>query len=156
MRKVIAATLALSPMLLHAQANKPAQTQPSASAQVLTSMLAMPEGLPSADGAVATTPSQTRVSTGVTAPQLISKVDVYVGQNSLWRLAPAERTVTVSMVVNKTGKPENVKVIKSTGVFELDKNVVDAVNQYRFRPGLLNNEATAVPVNLVITVQQPQ
>ena len=95
MRKLIAAVLALSPMLLHAQVNKPAQTQPSATAQVLVSMLAMPEGFPSADGAVATTPSQARVSTGVTAPQLISKVDISVSQSSVWRLIPVQRTVTV-------------------------------------------------------------
>jgi TonB family protein len=154
MRKLIAAVLALSPMLLHAQVNKPAQTQPSATAQVLVSMLAIPEGFPSADGAVATTPSQARVSTGVTAPQLISKVDISVSQNSVWRLIPVQRTVTVSMIVDKTGKPVNLKIVKSTGAAELDKNVLDAVNQYRFKPGLLNNEPTSVPVNLEITVQQ--
>jgi TonB family protein len=155
MRKVIAAVLALSPMLLHAQVNKPAQTQPSATAQVLVSMLAMPEGFPSSDGAVATTPSQTRVSTGVTAPQLISKVDLAVAPDSLWRLIPVERTVVVSLVVDKTGKPENVKIVKSAGAAQLDKNVLDAVLQYRFKPGTLNNEPTAVPMNLEITVQQP-
>jgi hypothetical protein len=45
--------------------------------------------------------------------------------------------------------------VKSAGAAQLDKNVLDAVLQYRFKPGTLNNEPTAVPMNLEITVQQP-
>jgi TonB family protein len=155
MRKVIAATLALTPMLLHAQANSPAKTQPLANAQVLVSKLAKPEGFPSSDGAIVTTPSSVRVSTGVKAPELISKVDVAVGHDSLWRLIPVQRTVVVSLVVDKAGKPTNAKILKSTGATQLDQNVLNAVNQYRFKPGMLDNEPAAMPMNLEITVQQP-
>ena len=43
MRKAILATLALSPMLLHAQANTPAQTQSSANGPVLQSKVVAPK-----------------------------------------------------------------------------------------------------------------
>jgi TonB family protein len=130
----------------------PAQPVAPAKPQVL---LAMMEGLPSSDGATATVPAATRVSTGVTAPKLISKVDIAASTTSLWHLVPVQRTVVVSLVVDKTGKPENLKITKSTGTAILDKNVLDAVSQYRFQPGTLNNEPTAIPMNLEITVQQP-
>jgi TonB family protein len=152
MRKVIIAALALSPMLLHAQANSPAKTQTSTTAQVLESKLAKPEAIADSDGAVATVPTQ-RISTGVKAPKLISTVDVVAGTNSLWNVIPVERSLVVSLVVDQHGKPEDVKIVKSAGATQLDENVLDAVSQYRFKPGTLDNQPVSVPVNLEITVQ---
>ena len=153
MRKVIVAALALSPMLLHAQANSPANTQPSTTAQVLESKLAKPEAIASSDGAAASVPTSQRVSTGVTAPKLISTVDVVAGTNSLWNVVPAERNLVVSLVVDQTGKPQDVKIVKSAGATQLDESVLNAVSQYRFKPGTLDNAPTSVPMNLEITVQ---
>src|ERR1700733_13411773 len=122
MRKVIIAALALSPMLLNAQANSPAKTQTSTTAQVLESKLAKPEAIAGSDGAVAAVPSP-RISTGVKAPQLISTVDVVAGTNSLWNVIPAERNLVVSLVVDQNGKPEDMKIVKSAGATQLDQNV---------------------------------
>ena len=69
MRRVIVATLALTPMLLHAQANSPAKTQSSATSTTLQSKLVQPEELNASAGSHGTAP--VRVSTGVGAPKLI-------------------------------------------------------------------------------------
>ncbi len=68
MRKALVALLVLSPMMLNAQANTPAKTQ------VLESKLNSPKGFVAAEVAAPT--SALRVSTGVTAPKVISTVPV--------------------------------------------------------------------------------
>ena len=69
MRRVIVATLLVSPMLLHAQASSPAQPQ--------TAKLVQPAALGSeADHNTAGTTTPIRVSTGVNAPKLVYTVDV--------------------------------------------------------------------------------
>ena len=49
MRKVIVATLALTPMLLHAQASSPAQPQTSGTSTTLQSKLIQPSDLNSSE-----------------------------------------------------------------------------------------------------------
>ena len=76
MRKVIVATLLLTPMLLHAQANSPAQ--PQTSGTTLQSKLDQPKEFNSSDAAAHGTARTTpiRISTGVVAPKLISTVQI--------------------------------------------------------------------------------
>jgi TonB family protein len=147
MRKALLATLALSPVLLHAQANSPAQPQASS---VLESRLASPNAIGSANRGT-TTPI--RISTGVIAPKLIHVVDISSsGEDWAWRVGGINRTAVVSMVVDEKGVPSNLKIVRSAGA-DIDSNVIAAVRQYRFQPGTLNHEPTAVPVNLEITIQ---
>jgi TonB family protein len=151
MRKAILAALALSPMLLHAQANSPAQTQSSANGQVLTSAVVPPKALV-ASAATDSTPTTTRrISTGVTAPKLISTVDITSVNELPYSFVNQDKTVVVSMIVHENGKPSNLAIVRSVGD-ALDKNVLAAVSQYRFKPGTLDNAPTAVPVNLEITL----
>lgn len=56
------------------------------------------------------------------------------------------------MIVDETGKPTDLTIIRSLGP-EMDRNVLKAVNQYRFKPGTLSNQPTEVPVNLEIVVR---
>jgi TonB family protein len=154
MRKAILAALALSPMLLHAQANSPAQTQSSANGQVLTSAVVAPKALV-ASAATDAVPSTTRrISTGVKAPKLISTVDVTDVSELPTSFAIQDKTVVVSMIVHEDGKPSDLAIVRSVGA-ALDKNVLAAVSQYRFKPGTLDNQPTAVPVNLEITLIHP-
>lgn len=147
MRKALLATLALSPVLLHAQANSPAQPQGS----VLESRLASPNAIGSA--AARTTP--VRISTGVIAPRLIRTVDVSsTTQDWAWRVSGLNRVAVVSMLVDEKGVPSDLKIVRSAGA-DVDANVLAAVKQYRFQPGLLNHEPVAVPVNLEVTIQNP-
>jgi TonB family protein len=147
MRRLIVATLALSPMLLHAQASSPAKTQTPA-ANTLRSELVAP-ALTGSD-TVGTTTS-VRVSTGVNAPKLIYTVGVEADSD----FAPVnsfERTAVVSMTVDPSGKPTDLKIVQSVNPV-MDRNVLSAVSQYRFTPGTLDNQPTAVPVNLAVILK---
>jgi TonB family protein len=149
MRSVIVATLALTPMLLHAQANPPAKTKTSSSSTTLQSKLVQPNELTSAPDRG--TPS-IRISTGVVAPKLFSTVPVESDNPPSLRGFTIERKTVVEMVVDATGKPSNLKVVQSINPV-MDKNVLAAVSQYRFVPGTLDGAPTAVPVSLEVTLR---
>jgi len=148
MLKVLAAALALSPVMIHAQATSPAQ--PEASTTVLESKLSTPALNSSA---TANHAGPIRISTGVIPPKLIKVVDVpSSGEDWAFRFGGINRTAIVSMLVDEKGVPSDLKIVRSAGV-DTDKNVLAAVKQYRFQPGLLNHEPVVVPVNLEVTIQ---
>ena len=151
MRKVIVAALALTPMLLHAQANSPAQTQPAPSSTTLHSKLIQPTEFNGSEAAALTT-SPVRVSTGVGAPKLIHTVAIE--SDSDWNPTgfAFDRETVVEMTVDATGKPSNLKLLQSLGPV-MDHNVLTAVGQYRFTPGTLDGAPTAVPVNLHVVLR---
>ena len=149
MRKVIVATLALTPMLLHAQANSPAQT-PSKPSASLHSKLIQPKEFNSSEADHGTV-APIRISTGVVAPKLISTVQIESDSDrtSAFRI---ERKTTVAMTVDATGKPSELKIVGSLGPV-MDRNVLAAVSRYRFAPGTLDGAPTAVPVNLEVVLR---
>jgi TonB family protein len=128
MRKLIVAILSLSSFMLHAQANTPAQTQVASNGSE---------------------PQVKRISTGVTAPKLIYKVDVVTDSNA--RLVNDDTKVVVGMIVDKTGKPSDLKIIQSAGA-GVDASVLAAVSQYRFTPGMVSNQPIATPLNLEVVI----
>lgn len=142
MRKALLAALALSPVLLHAQANSPAQHQ---LALASTSEL----GAAADRGTPLNRPL--RISTGVIAPKLIHSVSVNSDTTRPWTDVAVNRTVTVGMVVDTEGKPTNLRIVKSAGPV-VDRNVLQAVSQYRFQPGTVSNQAVAFPLNLEINL----
>src|SRR5882757_5876903 len=150
MRKVIAATLVLTPMLLHAQANSPAKTQSPSSSTTLQSKLAEPAELNGSDAARVTAP--VRISTGVGAPKLIHTVTIESDSEMIPTGFTSERSTVVEMTVDATGKPSELKILKSLGPV-MDHNVLAAVGQYRFTPGTLDGAPTAVPVNLHVVLR---
>jgi TonB family protein len=101
--------------------------------------------------AQAETPATTkRVSTGVIAPKLIYKVDVVADPNTA-RMLQNDTTVVVGMIVDKAGKPEDLKIVRSSGT-GLDASVLSAVSQYRFTPGTVSNQPVATPLNLEVVI----
>jgi len=152
----IAAALLLSPLMVHAQANTPAQPQ-AAMAPVLESSLVMPVGLMLSSASAANVPSadsgKIRVSTGVVEPKLIRTVPVQEDTISANGLVTREREAVVSMVVDATGKPSELKIVRSAGA-DLDRNILDAVSQYRYKPGTVSGMAIATPVNLHIVIHE--
>jgi hypothetical protein len=148
MRKVIVAALALTPMLLHAQANSPAQTQSSPASTTLQSKLVEPNEL-NASEAVAHTTTPLRISTGVAAPKLIHTVAIESDSSWIPTGFVFDRKTVVEMTVDATGKPSNLKIVRSLGPV-MDHNVLSAVGQYRFTPGTLDGAPTSVPVNLEV------
>lgn len=157
MRKALVATLALSPLLLHAQARLPAQTDPSPNAPVLQSSLVdSASASPSANPDIATIggAKTLRISTGVVRPKLIHTVDIVQATDWLSRIAGTDRTVTVDMTVDETGKPTDLKIVQSADP-SMNENVLEAVRHYRFKPGTVSGQPTPVPVTLELTVRTP-
>jgi TonB family protein len=129
MRKVIVAILSLSSFMLHAQASTPAQTQVASNG-----------------------PAQVkRISTGVIAPKLVYTVDVVADSTSSARLFTNNCTVVVGMVVDKNGKPGDLKIVRSASP-GVDASVLAAVSQYRFTPGMVSNQPIATPLNLEVVI----
>jgi TonB family protein len=129
MRNITVAILSLSSFMLHAQASTPAQTEVANSGSA----------------------SIHRVSTGVIAPKLVYKVDVVADSTKTASMLNNETTVVVGMVVDKSGKPSDLKIIRSAGA-GVDASVLAAVSQYRFTPGTVSNEPIATPLNLEVVI----
>ncbi|WP_035347901.1 energy transducer TonB [Edaphobacter aggregans] len=144
MRKAFLAALALSPVLLHAQANSPAQ---------LESKLAAPAAIGASDHGTSSA-KPLRVSTGVEIPKLIHSVSVSSDNTWPWAVTGINKTVVVGMVVDPNGVPTDLKIVRSVGP-ELGKNVLEAVAQYRFKPGTVSKQPVAFPVNLEIDLLSP-
>src|ERR1700739_4535590 len=121
MRKLIVAILSLSSVMLHAKASTPAQTQAATNGPA---------------------PQVKRISTGVIAPKLIYTVDVIANSTDTARLFSNNCSVVVSMIVDKTGKPQDLKIVKSAAP-GVDASVLAAVSQYRFTPGTVSNQPIA-------------
>jgi TonB family protein len=129
MRNVLVAILSLSSCMLHAQASTPAQTQDASNG-----------------------PAQVkRVSTGVIAPKLIYKVDVVADSTGTARMMNNDTKVVVGMIVDKSGKPSDLKILQSAGA-SVDASVLAAVSQYRFAPGTVSNQPIATPLNLEVLI----
>jgi TonB family protein len=74
-----------------------------------------------------------QVGKDVTPPTLISKVEPQYTDQA--RAAKYQGTVLLSTVIGLDGRATNFKVIKSLGM-GLDENAIQAVQQWRFRPGM--------------------
>lgn len=73
------------------------------------------------------------VGNGVMAPQLISKIEPQYTEQA--RAAGYEGSVLLSVVVGTDGRAADLKVVKSLGM-GLDEKAIEAVQQWRFRPGM--------------------
>jgi TonB family protein len=130
MRKfIVAAILSLSSVMLQAQASTPAQTQVASNGPA---------------------PQVKRVSTGVIAPKLIYTVDVQADESTA-KFLTNDCRVVVGMIVDKTGKPEDLKIVRSAAP-GVDASVLAAVSQYRFTPGMVSNQPIATPLNLEVVI----
>jgi TonB family protein len=149
MKRTMLAILALSPVLVHAQSKSSAQPE---STPVLQSSNLQPAVFAAGKAvAVAAASTPVRISTGVVAPVL--KYSVQLTESPL--VPPAylhNRSVGLAFVVDKSGKPQDIKVVKSGGEI-VDNQVVGAVSQYRYQPATLNGDAIAIDVNLSVNVQ---
>ena len=146
MRKALLATFLLSPVLLSAQANSPAPSQVALAARP-----ASPAELGAAADRGTATNKPLRISTGVIAPKLIHSVSVNSDATRPWTDVATNKSVTVGMIIDQTGKPTDLKIIKSAGPV-VDHNVLEAVIQYRFQPGTVSNQPIDFPLNLEINL----
>ncbi len=99
----------------------------------------------------ASAPTPVRVSTGVTAPVLLSSPMLSLPVGYSFDLIPEDAKVQLSLTVDEKGEPQNIRVVKSFSPF-IDARVVETVSQFHFRPGTVDNQPTAVDLNLTVNV----
>src|ERR1700744_1850578 len=140
MRRIILSTLFLSTVLAHAQAG----TQGQSGTTLIASNNAVAA---SNDAAIPTHPR--RVSTGVVYPKLISNPKVHVSAADFQTQDFADQHVVVGFRVDENGAPQNVHLVKSLHQ-TVDARVLEAVREYHFVPGTLDDQKIALDVNLIV------
>jgi TonB family protein len=99
----------------------------------------------------ATAPTPVRISTGVIAPVLLGSPVLSLPVGLSFDLIPADAQVQLSLTVDEKGEPQNIRVVKSFSPF-IDARVLETVSQFHFRPGTIDNQPTAVDLNLTVNV----
>jgi len=125
MRRILAASLLLSPLFLPAAA---VASKPATDASVPTSVRP--------------------VSTGVVPPSLIRTTNVIVSPDYAAALV-GDSSVVLKLNLDEQGKPSGIQVVQSANP-KLNASVVDAVRGFRWRPAQLDNQA--VPTDLILKV----
>jgi len=90
------------------------------------------------------------VGGGVSAPVPIYEVEPEFSEEA--RKAKFMGVVTVNLIVNTRGLPENVHILRGVGM-GLDEKAVEAVKQYRFTPAKMGGKPVAVEVNVEVNFQ---
>jgi TonB family protein len=91
-----------------------------------------------------------RIGGDVSSPLLIYKVDPEFTQEA--RKAKASGIVLVNFVVDRSGLPQNVHVIRGIGN-GLDAKAVEAVSQYKFKPAMRAGKPVPVALNVEVNFQ---
>jgi hypothetical protein len=102
------------------------------------------------DDASAPTPN-VRVSTGVTAPELLDTDRFTIPMSFDEGPVPGDARVGLSLTVDANGHAQNVKVVRPLNPL-WDARVVDAVNRAHFKPGTVDSEPIAVDLNLTVNI----
>ena len=89
-----------------------------------------------------------RVGGGVSAPQVVYKVDPEYSEQA--RKAKYQGTVVLNLVVQSDGSVRDIKILQPLGL-GLDEKAVEAVKQWRFKPGLRNGQAVDVAAIIEVT-----
>jgi TonB family protein len=126
MRRILAASVLLSPLFL--------------SAAALASQ-------PATDAPASTRP----LSTGVKPARVLSAPNVDLSPAAADTL-PYNAEVVLKLNVDENGQAQDVEVVKSPSKY-LDAPVAAAVRQARFRPATLDNQPVASDMTLTVVVQ---
>lgn len=83
------------------------------------------------------------VGGGVSAPMLIHSVQPEFTEAA--RGANYQGTVSINLIVDPQGTPENVRLASHLGM-GLEEKAIEAVRQYRFRPAMYQGHPVAVQI----------
>jgi TonB family protein len=87
-----------------------------------------------------------RVGNGVSPPAVIFKTDPEYSE--IARKLYARGAVMLTIIVDPNGTARDIKVVKSLG-FGLDEKAIEAVEKWKFRPGMKSGQ----PVNVRATIE---
>jgi TonB family protein len=88
-----------------------------------------------------------KVGNGVTPPVLTYSVDAEFTQKA--KHAKYQGVSVVQCVVDTHGMPQHVHTVRKLAM-GLDEKAIDAVRQYRFKPGTLDGEPVAVAITIEV------
>jgi len=88
-----------------------------------------------------------RVAGGVLPPSVISRVEPQYSDEA--RQARIQGSVTLEAIVRKDGTVEILRVVQSLDP-TLDQNAIEALQQWRFRPGMKDGQPVDVALNIVV------
>ena len=97
----------------------------------------------------AQTPRVVRISGGVMAGQVLSKVNPEYPADA--RAAKLSGSVVLAATIDENGTVQDLKVI--SGPKELTQSAIDAVGQWTYKPYLLNGEPTSVETTITVNYQ---
>lgn len=104
--------------------------------------------VPTTSGPV--TSAQVPLPPGLSRPVLVSSRPPAYTEGA--RLAKIEGRVSLSLVVNASGDPQNIQVIQSLDP-GLDQEAIEAVKGWKFQPGLKDGNPVAVRVTIQVNFQ---
>jgi protein TonB len=87
-------------------------------------------------------------SIGVSRPVPIYKVEPEYSEEA--RKAKFQGVVVLSIVIDERGNPTHIKIVRMLGM-GLDEKAVQAVSQWRFRPGMKDGKPVAVQAEVEVT-----
>jgi len=91
-----------------------------------------------------------QIGGGVSAPILVVQPDPEFSEEA--RKAKFQGEVLVNLIVDASGRPQRVRVIRPVGM-GLDEKALEAVRQYRFKPAMENGKPVAVELNVAVNFQ---
>jgi len=93
-----------------------------------------------------------RVGNDVSAPIITAKSDPEYTEEALQ--AKLSGTVAISLVVDEAGMPKNLKVLRSLEP-GLDRKALEAVQHWRFKPGMKDGKPVPVFANIEVNFRLP-
>jgi len=91
-----------------------------------------------------------KIGGGVSMPQVIHSVEPEFSEEA--RKAKFQGEVTVELIVDTSGVPQNVHVLRGVGM-GLDERAVEAAKQYRFKPAMENGKPVPVILDIAVNFQ---
>ena len=89
-----------------------------------------------------------RIGGGVSSPSILHKVEPEYSEEA--RKAKWQGTVQLSVIVDETGHPRDIKVAQSLGL-GLDQKAIEAVQKWLFKPGMKDGKPVAVFATIQVT-----
>ena len=88
-----------------------------------------------------------KIGGGVSAPTVIFKVEPEYSEEA--RKAKFQGTVVLAVIVDEKGNPRDLRVIRPLGL-GLDQKAIEAVEKWRFRPGMKDGRAVNVQATIEV------
>ncbi len=83
-------------------------------------------------------------------PEVIVKVDPEFSEEA--RKAKFMGVVTVELIIDIHGMPQNVQLVRGVGM-GLDEKAIEAVKQYKFKPAMENGKPVPVKMDIEVNFQ---